>query len=113
LHISNLGHQAGRDTAANILKQNGIEPAPERGVQRRRWKAVLSVLPGMFAADFLEGHAHEFIKAGGNLMPPDRMPESLGNTGEIGMYEAVPERNQWIRQVTMSISLLKMREAGS
>jgi hypothetical protein len=28
--LSNLGHRIARGTVANILKKNGIEPAPER-----------------------------------------------------------------------------------
>jgi hypothetical protein len=29
--LSNLGHKVGRGTIASILKEHGIEPAPERG----------------------------------------------------------------------------------
>src|ERR1039457_7601784 len=32
--LANLGHQAGRGTTANILRENGIEPAPERDRHR-------------------------------------------------------------------------------
>jgi len=50
--LENLGHRAGRTTIASILKDNGIEPAPERG-KRVTWsqflKAHWSVLA---AADF-------------------------------------------------------------
>jgi len=41
--LENLGHEISRDTVANILKENGIEPAPERG-PRTTW------------ADFLKRH---------------------------------------------------------
>jgi len=41
--MENLGHEISRDTVANILKENGIEPAPERGT-RTTW------------ADFLKRH---------------------------------------------------------
>lgn len=41
--IENLGHEVCRSTVANILKDHGIEPAPERG-QRTTW------------ADFLRRH---------------------------------------------------------
>ena len=41
--LSNLGFEICRDTVANILKDNGIEPAPERGSQAK-W------------SDFLEQH---------------------------------------------------------
>src|SRR5512134_902058 len=34
--LSNLRHKVGRGTVANVLKRNGIEPAPERG-SRTRW----------------------------------------------------------------------------
>jgi transposase InsO family protein len=50
--LENLGHRVGRTTIASILKQHGIEPAPERG-RRVTWsqflKAHWSVLA---AADF-------------------------------------------------------------
>ena len=29
--LENLGHRVGRTTIASILKQHGMEPAPERG----------------------------------------------------------------------------------
>jgi putative transposase len=38
--LDNLGHQVGRGTIANILKENGIEPAPERG-RHTRWSTFL------------------------------------------------------------------------
>ena len=41
--LDNLGHQVGRGTIASILKENGLEPAPERG-KKARW------------ADFLAAH---------------------------------------------------------
>ena len=39
--MSNLGHNLGRGTVANILKKHGIEPAPER-VRKTTWKEFLS-----------------------------------------------------------------------
>ena len=39
--LSNLGHQLGRGTIANILKRHGIEPAPERS-RKTTWKEFLS-----------------------------------------------------------------------
>ena len=41
--MNNLGHQVGRGTICRILKDHGIEPAPERG-------------KGMPWADFLKAH---------------------------------------------------------
>ena len=39
--LSNLGHNIGRGTIANILKQHGIEPAPERS-RKTTWKEFLT-----------------------------------------------------------------------
>ena len=39
--LSNLGHELARSTIANILKRNGIEPAPERG-RKTTWKEFLN-----------------------------------------------------------------------
>jgi putative transposase len=39
--LSNLGHDLARSTIANILKRNGIEPAPER-VRKTTWKEFLT-----------------------------------------------------------------------
>ncbi|MBC8166947.1 MAG: hypothetical protein H7Y20_13895, partial [Bryobacteraceae bacterium] len=39
--LSNLGHNLARGTVANILKRNGIEPAPERS-RRTTWKEFLT-----------------------------------------------------------------------
>lgn len=39
--LSNLGHKVARGTIANILKQKGIEPAPERS-RKTTWKEFLS-----------------------------------------------------------------------
>ena len=39
--LSNLGHNLAPGTVANILKRNGIEPAPERG-RRTTWKQFLT-----------------------------------------------------------------------
>src|SRR5713226_3220654 len=35
--LSNLGHEVGRETIANILRENGIEPAPER-IKKTTWR---------------------------------------------------------------------------
>lgn len=39
--LSNLGHNLARGTIANILKRNGIEPAPERS-RKTTWKEFLA-----------------------------------------------------------------------
>jgi putative transposase len=38
--LANLSHHIGRGTIANVLKRNGIEPAPERG-KRTTWSTFL------------------------------------------------------------------------
>jgi putative transposase len=51
--LDNLGHQVGRGTIANILKKNGIEPAPERGTHTR-WSTFLKAhWECLTATDFL------------------------------------------------------------
>jgi transposase InsO family protein len=39
--LSNLGHELARNTIANILKRNGVEPAPERA-RKTTWKEFLA-----------------------------------------------------------------------
>jgi putative transposase len=51
--LGNLGHQVGRGTIANILKENGIEPAPERDAHTR-WSTFLKAhWECLTATDFL------------------------------------------------------------
>ncbi len=47
--LENLGHVVGRTTIANVLKDNGIVPAPERG-KRTKWRDFLSTHWDLFAA---------------------------------------------------------------
>ena len=51
--MANLGHQVRRGTIANILKENGIDPAPARDVHTR-WSTFLkSHWECLTATDFL------------------------------------------------------------
>lgn len=47
--LANLSHQVGRGTVSNVLKRNGIEPAPERG-KRTTWSTFLRAHWKLFAA---------------------------------------------------------------
>ena len=47
--LANLDHHVGRGTIANILRQHGIEPAPERQ-KRTTWQEFLSTHRGVLAA---------------------------------------------------------------
>jgi transposase InsO family protein len=50
--LANLGHEVARSTIANILKEHGLEPAPERS-RKSTWKEFLSQHRDvMAAADF-------------------------------------------------------------
>jgi hypothetical protein len=50
--LANLGHDVGRGTIATILKQHGIEPAPERQ-KRTTWREFLKAhWDVLAAADF-------------------------------------------------------------
>ncbi|MCI0428952.1 MAG: integrase core domain-containing protein [Rhodospirillales bacterium] len=60
--LSNLGHKVARGTVANILKREGIEPAPTRGA-RTPWSVFLKAhWRSLVAADFLTA---EVWKLGG------------------------------------------------
>jgi len=51
--LANLGHRVGRGTIANILKENGIEPAPAREAHTR-WSTFLKAhWECLTATDFL------------------------------------------------------------
>ena len=47
--LRNIGHKVGRTTVANILKEHGIEPAPERG-KKMTWAEFLRVHWSVLAA---------------------------------------------------------------
>jgi transposase InsO family protein len=50
--LGNLGHEVGRGTIANVLRREGIEPAPERG-KRTPWSVFLKAhWRSIVAADF-------------------------------------------------------------
>ena len=50
--LANLGHRVGRSTVANILKEHGIEPAPER-YKKTTWREFLQAhWEVLAAADF-------------------------------------------------------------
>jgi len=49
--LANLGHEVARGTIANILREHGMEPAPQRE-RKTTWKEFLCRHRGMVAADF-------------------------------------------------------------
>jgi transposase InsO family protein len=50
--LTNLGHEVPRGTIANILKEHGLEPAPERN-RKTKWKEFLNKhWEAIVAADF-------------------------------------------------------------
>jgi hypothetical protein len=51
--LANLGHQVGRGTIANTLKEHGIEPAPERDAHPRWSTFVKAHWECLTATDFL------------------------------------------------------------
>ena len=58
--MANLGHQVGRGTIANILKENGIDPAPERDAHTR-WSTFLKAhWECLTATDFLSVEVFTF-----------------------------------------------------
>jgi hypothetical protein len=71
--LANLGHQVGCGTIANILSDNGIKPAPERGAHTRwstflkaHWECLtatdfMSVEVNAFAERFVRSIKEEFL----------------------------------------------------
>jgi putative transposase len=58
--LANLGHQVGRGTIANILKDNGIDPAPQRD-GHTRWSTFLNAhWECLTATDFLSVEVFTF-----------------------------------------------------
>ena len=58
--MANLGHQVGRGTIANILKENGIDPAPARDAHIR-WSTFLKAhWECLMATDFLSVEVFTF-----------------------------------------------------
>jgi putative transposase len=56
--LGNLGHQVGRGTIANILREHGVEPAPERD-RHTRWSTFLKAhWECLTATDFLSVEVH-------------------------------------------------------
>lgn len=56
--LANLGHKVGRSTIANILREHGIEPAPERD-RHTRWSTFLKAhWECLKATDFLSVEVH-------------------------------------------------------
>jgi transposase InsO family protein len=56
--LANLGHQVGRGTIANILREHGIDPAPERD-RHTRWSTFLKAhWECLTATDFLSVEVH-------------------------------------------------------
>ena len=87
--LSNLGHKVGRGTVANILKREGIEPAPTRGT-RTPWAVFLKAhWRSLVAADFL---TVEVWKLRGLV------------TYYILFFLEVPTRTVWIAGITTNPS---------
>lgn len=56
--LANLGHQVGRGTIANLLREHGIEPAPDRD-RHTRWSTFLKAhWECLTATDFLSVEVH-------------------------------------------------------
>jgi transposase InsO family protein len=59
--LKSLGHDVARNTIKAILKDHGIEPAPERGANTP-WKTFLAAhWDGLAAADFFRAAVREFL----------------------------------------------------
>lgn len=66
--LSNLGHTVARSTIANILREHGIEPAPERS-DRTPWRTFLSAhWEAVAATDFFTVELVTFGRLASDLL---------------------------------------------
>ena len=97
----NLGHKVGRGTIAKILKEAGIDPAPERK-RRSNWKEFLRTHWDVLAAtDFLYCRSVDGRRSGA-LSRTIRDPNGHSRGADCRDY---PEPNgQWMKQVARNLT---------
>jgi hypothetical protein len=72
--LANLGHEVGRGTIANLLKQHGLDPAPERQ-KRTTWQEFLKIhWDGLAAVDFSPVDAWTATSVRRSAMPVRHRP---------------------------------------
>jgi hypothetical protein len=64
--LSNLGHLLALKTIANILKEHGIEPAPERS-RKTTWKEFINVIDNILQSVFRSVPRRTMIRSGRNV----------------------------------------------
>jgi hypothetical protein len=68
--LANLSHRVGRGTVANVLKVNGIEPAPERSKHVLRCERLGGILPGVVTGVSSRlAHTHDCASVGRSPSP--------------------------------------------
>jgi hypothetical protein len=100
--LYNVGHRVGRTTVADILKRNGIDPAPERG-KRTTWSQFLKAhWDVLAAADFFTVEVWGRAAHGTLVHANRRSAENLDSTPyaavasvkRIRLYEIVRDRHE-------------------
>ena len=99
--LENLGHEVGRSTIAKVLKEAGLDPAPERQ-KRTTWKEFLrSHLAVLAAADFFSA---EVWTAAGLVRYHVFFVIRLA-TREVKIAGIVPEpHGGWMKQVARNLT---------
>jgi putative transposase len=99
--LENLGHAVGRSTIAKVLKEAGLDPAPERQKQTT-WKEFLrSHLAVLAAADFF---SVEVWTAAGLVRYHVLFVIRLA-TREVNIAGIIPEpHNRWMKQVARNLT---------
>jgi putative transposase len=99
--LTNLGHEVGRSTIAKVLKEAGLDPAPERQKQTT-WKQFLrSHLAVLAAADFFSVEVWTAVGlVGYHVFFVIRLA-----TREVQIAGIIPEpHGEWMKQVARNLT---------
>ncbi len=99
--LSNLGHEVSRGTIANILKEHGLDPAPQRG-KHTSWRDFLKThWDVLAAADFF---TVEVWSMSGLVRYSVLLVMEL-STRRVEIASIVPEPNgEWMKQIARNLT---------
>ena len=99
--LSNLGHDIGRGTITNILKEHGIDPAPARG-KGTSWRDFLKThLDVLAAADFFTVEVWSLF----GLVRYSVLLVMELSTRRVEIAGIVPEPNgEWMKQIARNLT---------
>ena len=82
--LENLGHRLCRSTVANILREAGLEPAPERGRAGCRRTFLKAHWNGLCAVDFSYGYVAQVVELTVDLDTGHIMVDRVVSTHDVG-----------------------------